>query len=197
MNNFFDIVAPIYEKLHFGAQKTFDKIKSIVIFEPSDKVIDLGGGTGRIANFLTNKVNKITVVDTSEKMLKQCQQWHPELSCVHAEAQSLPFADNSVNKIIIVDAFHHFQNQEQVVKEIKRVLAENGKVVIEEFNPLKMIGKLVIIIEKLFLMGSVFYNPLSLADLFSVNGFKVRLIDENKASYYLIGEKKYFNHLVD
>jgi demethylmenaquinone methyltransferase/2-methoxy-6-polyprenyl-1,4-benzoquinol methylase len=187
--NLFDVLAPIYEKIHFGAKKTFDKIKSIVIFEPLDKVVDLGGGTGRIARFLRNKVQKITVVDTSEGMLKQCRRRHPELSCVHAEAQNLPFADDSINKVIVIDAFHHFQNQKQVVKEIKRVLAKNSKVVVEEFNPLKITGKLVIIMEKLFLMGSIFHTPLSLADLFSSNGFKVRLIDENRASYYLIGEK--------
>ena len=102
MNNFFDIVAPIYEKLHFGAQKTFDKIKSIAIFESSDKVVDLGGGTGRIANLLADEVQKITVVDTSEGMLKQCRQRHPKLSCIQAKAQNLPFADDSVNKVIIV-----------------------------------------------------------------------------------------------
>lgn len=189
MKNFFDIVAPIYERFHFGAQKTFDKISSIVIFEPLDITIDLGGGTGRIAKFLANKVQKVTVVDTSERMLKQCRRRHPELSCIHAEAQSLPFADNSVNKVIIIDAFHHFKNQNQVVQEIKRVLAKNGKVVIEEFNSLKMTGKFLIIIEKLFLLGSTFHHPLSLANLFSKNGFEVRLVDEKKVSYYLIGEK--------
>ena len=191
MNNFFDIVAHIYEKLHFGAQKTFDKIKSIAIFESSDKVVDLGGGTGRIANLLADEVQKITVVDTSEGMLKQCRQRHPKLSCIQAKAQNLPFADDSVNKVIIVDAFHHFQDQKQVVREIERVLVKNGKVVVEEFNPLRMIGKMVVIMEKIFLMGSAFYTPASLADLFSSNGFKIQLINEHRTSYYMIGEKIY------
>lgn len=187
--NFFDLVAPIYEKIHFGAQKTFDKIKSIVIFEQTDKVIDLGGGTGRITKFLTNKVKKITIIDASKSMLKQCERRHPQLSCIQAEAQKLPFADESIDKIIIIDAFHHFQNQQQVVKEIKRALTKNGKVILEEFNPLTVIGKLIIIMEKLFLMGSIFHTPMSLANLFTDNGFKVRLIDENKPTYYLVGEK--------
>lgn len=186
---FFDIVAPIYERVHFGAQETFDKIKSVVVFEQSDKVIDLGGGTGRIAKFLENKVQKVTVVDTSEGMLKQCRQRHPRLSCLYVEAQNLPFSDENINKVVIIDAFHHFQNQKQVVKEIKRVLVKNGKVVVAEFNPTKMAGRLAMVMEKLFLMGSVFHSPSSLVNLFSSNGFKVRLIDEDRASYYLIGEK--------
>lgn len=194
MTNFFDNVAPIYDRFHFGARKTFDKIKSIVFFNPSDTIVDLGGGTGRIARFLINKVQKITVVDISKKMLKQCQRRHPKLYCAQAEAQSMPFADNSIDKIIIIDAFHHFPNQKQVVQEIKRVLIKNGKVIIEEFNPQKIIGKLIMIAEKLLFMGSVFHTPLSLADLFSDNEFKIRLIDENKVSYYLIGEKIVLNN---
>lgn len=189
MRNFFDIIAPVYGMLNFDAKKSSDKIKSIAIFELSDKVVDLGGGTGRIANLLANEVQKITVVDASEGMLRQCRQRHPKLSCIQAKAQNLPFADDSVNKIIIVDAFHHFQDQKQVVKEINRVLVKNGKVVVAEFNPLKMVGKLVIVMEKLFMMGSIFHSSSSLVDLFSSNGFKVRLIDEDRTSYYLTGEK--------
>lgn len=71
---FFDIVAPVYEKFRFDARKTFNTIKSIVIFEPSNKVIDSGGGTGRVAKFLANKVQKVIVVDISKRMIKQCQR---------------------------------------------------------------------------------------------------------------------------
>lgn len=189
MMNFFDMIAPVYEGFHSGGQKTFNKIRSTVIFDPLDLVVDLGGGTGRIAKYLANKVQKITVVDASEKMLRQCLLRHRALSCVHAYAQNLPFADNSVNKVVVVDSFHHFRNQKQVVEEIRRILTKNGKVVIEEFNPLTVAGKMVAVMEKLFGMNSVFYPPLTLADLFSKDGFKVQLIDEDRASYYLIGEK--------
>ena len=189
MKNFFDVVAPIYENLHFGGKKTSDKIKSIVIFEPQDNIVDLGGGTGRTAKYFANKVQKVTVVDASGGMIRQCLQRHPELSCVHAEAQNLPFADDSVSKIIIVDAFHHFQNQKQVIKEIKRVLNKNGKVIIEEFNPAKIFGKLIVIIEKMFCLGSHFHSPTSLMNLFSMNGFKARIVNENKSTYYLVAEK--------
>ncbi len=187
--NFFDIVAPVYEKFHFGALRTFNKIKSAVIIKTSDRVVDLGGGTGRIAKFFAGKVSKVIVVDVSEEMINQCRKRHPEFSCVRAEAQNLPFADNSIDKVIIIDAFHHFQNQKLVVKEIKRVLHRNGKVIIEEFNPLTTFGKLVVVVEKFLLMHSVFHQPSSLADLFMRERFKVDLIDENKSSYYLIGEK--------
>jgi len=188
MKNFFDIIAPIYEKIHFGAEKTFKKLESITYFQSSDNVLDLGGGTGRISRFLANKVEKIVVVDSSQKMIGGCKK-HAGLLCMFAQAEELPFPEQSFNKIIVIDAFHHFQNQKQVVKEIKRVLANNGKVVIEEFNPVKMFGKLIVIIEKMFCLGSHFYSPTSLMNLFSMNGFKARIVNENKSTYYLIAEK--------
>ncbi|HBE90115.1 MAG: hypothetical protein A3E37_04840 [Candidatus Andersenbacteria bacterium RIFCSPHIGHO2_12_FULL_46_9] len=188
MKNFFDIIAPIYEIIHFGAEKTFRKIESIAYFKSSDNVLDLGGGTGRISRFLANKVEKIVVVDCSQKMIKGCKK-HPGLLCVYAQAEELPFPEQSFSKIIVVDAFHHFQNQKQVVKEIKKVLVNNGQVVIEEFNPVKMFGKLIVIIEKMFCLGSHLHSPASLENLFSMNGFKTRIVNENKSTYYLMAEK--------
>lgn len=70
MMNYFDILAPIYEKFHRGARKTFDKINAIEHFEKQDEVIDLGGGTGRIAKFFVGVVKKVTVVDPSKKMIE-------------------------------------------------------------------------------------------------------------------------------
>jgi len=188
MKNFFDIIAPIYEKIHSGAEKIFKKLESITYFQSSDNVLDLGGGTGRISKFLANKVKKIVVVDSSQNMIGGCKK-HAGLFCVFAQAEELPFSEQSFNKIIVINAFHHFQNQKQVIKEMKRVLANDGRVVIEEFNPVKMFGKLIVIIEKMFCLGSHFHSPISLINLFSMNGFKARIVNENKSTYYLIAEK--------
>jgi len=121
MKNFFDIIAPIYERIHFGAKKTFKKIESITDFQSSDNVLDLGGGTGRISRFLANRVEKIVVVDSSQKMIEGCKK-HAGLLCVFAQAEGLPFPKQSFNKIIVIDAFHHFQNQKQVVKPNNDIL---------------------------------------------------------------------------
>lgn len=194
MWNFFDLVAPIYEKFHFGAEKTFKKIESIVRFQTSDTVLDVGGGTGRVSRFLANtanrgnKVKKIVVADASQKMIERCKK-HAGLSCVLAQAEKLPFPERYFDKILVVDAFHHFQNQKQVVKEMQRVLANNGTIIMEEFNPAKMFGKLIVVLEKIFCLGSRFHTPLSLKNLFATNGFKVKIIDESKSTYYLVAEK--------
>ena len=189
MRNHFDIIAPIYEKLHSGAKETFARIESMVSFESTDKVLDLGGGTGRIGRFLVDKVNSVVVVDSSKKMIDQCRQKYPKLSCICSDVKNLPISSDSINKIIVVDAFHHFQDQEQTIKEIKRVLVKNGEIIIEEFNPTSMIGKLVVLMEKIFCMSSVFHSPELLCNLFLSNGFSAKVFTKKRGSYYLVAKK--------
>lgn len=188
MKPFFDFVAPIYEKFHFGARKTFKKIEAIANFKSTDVVLDLGGGTGRIAKFLVGKVQSIAVVDTSEKMIVECKK-HSGISCAVGSGESLPIANNSVDKIILIDAFHHMKNQGQVITEMKRVLKTGGKIIIEEFNPSTLGGKLITIFERILKLGSVFHRSDSLANLFSIGGFSTQLFDVKKKSYYLVAIK--------
>lgn len=189
MKNIFDFIAPVYERVHYGALETFKELERISGgFNGQDVVIDLGGGTGRIAKFLAGKVKSITVFDLSEEMIKQCQN-HSSLVCVVASGESLPIENNFADKIIIVDAFHHIKNQEAVIKEVKRVLKPQGRVLIEEFNPLVFWGKLAVLAEKILGLGSIFHKHSALADLFSKQGFRVKIFNENKSSYCLVAEK--------
>lgn len=188
MKNFFDFVAPVYERLHINAYDTFKKIEEIGNFSISDTVVDIGGGTGRIARFLAGKVKRVTVIDSSLKMIEQCRK-HSGINCVIAGGEKIPLENDSVDKIIIVDAFHHIHGKSETIMEIKRILRQNGKVIIEEFNPLTFGGKLIVIFEKILRLNSVFYEPSALADLFLKNGFKVNLFDEKNKSYYIVAEK--------
>lgn len=101
----------------------------------------------------------------------------------------MPCADGTIDKIILIDAFHHIPEQPKSIQEMKRVLKENGKIIIEEFNPQTIIGKFIVLSENLFRMQSTFYTPGALKGLFTDNGFNVRIIDENKKSYYLVATK--------
>lgn len=188
MKNLFDVIAPVYEWLPINAKRTFKKIEEIGNFSVSDVVVDVGGGTGRIAQFLVGKVKSITVIDSSCKMIEECKK-HSGVTCVVADGEKMPIKSGSADKIILVDAFHHISNQSAAITEIKRILRKNGKVIIEEFNPLTFGGKAIVIFEKILRLGSNFYKPLLLVDIFQRSGFKVALSDEKKKSYYIVAEK--------
>ena|SRR3989344_2056626 len=185
---FFDLVAPIYGKIRPGAENIFQKLTSVAEFKSNDIVIDLGGGAGNLATFFVGKVQDIIVVDPSEQMIRQCGN-HSGVSCMVGSGEKLPFADGVADKIILVDAFHHIQDQVKTIREIKRVLKPNGVVVFVEYNPATFGGKAVVIFEKIMRMGSTFYKPTDLASMFSKRGFKTTLFDESKKNYYLVAEK--------
>ncbi len=185
MMSFFDLVAPVYDALHIGARKTARTVAALAEFKPTDRVLDLGGGTGRVARFFVGSVASVTVADPSEKMLAQCKR-KQGLACVLAEAEHLPFADASFEKVIIVDAFHHFANHERVIAEVRRVLVPGGRAILEEFNIGTFAGKFGQRMEWLFGMQSHFFTPPDLAALWQQHGFTTTTTDREKKVYYLV-----------
>ena len=153
-------------------------------------MLDLGGGTGRVAKFFTDRVQEIIVVDNSKGMILQCEK-HAGVNCIFGDAENIPCDDSYFNKIIIVDSFHHFRDQEKAIKEIKRVLREKGKVIIEEVNFGRFGNWLLEKLETIAGAKSKITSPQSLTDLFSKNQFKAKLFNENRSGYYLIAEKFY------
>lgn len=188
MKNFFDRVAPFYERLHGGAEKTFGRISVLANFQLTDRVLDIGGGTGRISQFLVGKVAEVIVLDPSEKMIEECKK-HLGLTCQVGSGEQISCADESIDKIMLVDAFHHIADQKKVLSEIRRVLKPDGLVVIEEFNPERMSGRLVVFFERIFGLGSTFHSPEKLGRFFENSGFAVRLLDRERREYYLLARK--------
>ncbi|MCR4328428.1 MAG: class I SAM-dependent methyltransferase [Patescibacteria group bacterium] len=188
MSSFFDILAPVYDVLHIGSRRTFRNIEKIAEFTPVDVVVDVGGGAGRIARFLVGRVARVIVLDPSEGMVRQCRK-REGLECVLGGAEKIPCDDSSVDKIILVDAFHHISAQLAAVREMRRVLKPGGKIIFEEFNPETLGGKYVMVFEWLFRMGSTFYTPAALARLFSEHDFEVRVVNRGRKAYYAVARR--------
>ncbi len=202
--NLFNLVSPIYEKVISGNQATFEALFKLGDFKKTDRVLDLGGGTGRIAKFFVGKVEEIVVLDVSKGMISQCQK-HQGINCVLGKAERIPFGDgffersekqgsersegSYFDKMIIVDAFHHFRNQKIAVQEIRRVLKENGRVIIEEVNFGRLGNWLVEKLETIFGSKSKILSAESLSQLFSEKGFRTKLFDKKGSGYYLTAEK--------
>lgn len=49
----FDFVAPLYDRFRFSETKTVSRIKELGHFSSRDRVLDIGGGTGIIAQYLS------------------------------------------------------------------------------------------------------------------------------------------------
>ena len=120
-------------------------------------MVDIGGGTGRVAQVLSDTGCQVVVVDVSAGMLKRVHG-KPGLIPLMADAAALPFRSGCVSRVLIVDALHHIKRQPETIRELCRLLEPGGVGVVVEPDTRVFLVKLIVIMEFILLMGSHFLN---------------------------------------
>jgi len=135
-----------------------------------ERVLDVGGGTGRGAGAIegTDRV----VVDAAAGMVRESRR--KGLEAVRGDAARLPFADESVDALLVVDAFHHFGDPDGALREAARVLRPGGVVVVRDFDPTAPVGRLIEAGERLWGFDSTFVAPERLARRMGSAGLDAR-----------------------
>jgi len=152
-------------------------------------LLDAGGGTGRVSGQLAPFVDQLVISDESAKMLAQARE---KLLCCTAvsHVETLPFASNSFDRVMVVDALHHFGSQRHAIAELVRVLKPNGRLVIEEPDLHQFNVKLIAIAEKVALMRSKFYTPEAIRDMVAAHGLQTRIETDGRFAAWVIAEKQ-------
>lgn len=177
----FNWIAPFYDRV-FGAMD-HDALFAHLAAAPGDVALDIGGGTGRVAQRLRGLGVQVIVVDPSPGMLRHARI--KGLPAARALAERLPFAGDSIDRIYIVDAFHHFAQQKEAALDLVRILRPGGRLVIEEPDLRRLAVKFVALAEKAALMQSHFYSPPALADLFIAAGAELVAITHDRISAHV------------
>lgn len=182
----FCLLAPIYDRVITTVQP--ERLRALLRLStlPQGELLDVGGGTGRVAQTLAGYVGRTIVLDESPGMLQQAKDKGLLTTC--AQAERLPFPDNTIPHILMVDAFHHMTDQTQTVAELLRVLAPGGRLVIEEPNIEHRAVKLVALAERLALMRSRFQPPAKMKGIFETAGGQVTLTRDG-SNFWLVVEK--------
>jgi len=172
VNRHFDLLAPFYDRLiRFLKLK---KLRRLLQLPVEGRLLDAGGGTGRVSARLLPWVQEIVVSDLSPPMLRQAKA-KGGLQPVCAHAEKLPFADDCFDRVLVVDALHHFCDPQAAVRELIRVLKPGGRMVIEEPDIRHWAVKAVALAERIALMGSRFLPPAEIARIAGEKGDPVRL----------------------
>ena len=109
---------------------------------PNSRVLDLAGGTGDVTALFASRLAKagnICLADYSQEMIKVARdrmldQGLSNIDFAVAQAESLPFRSDYFNCVSISFGFRNFTDKELALKEIYRVLAPGGILLILEFS---------------------------------------------------------------
>jgi demethylmenaquinone methyltransferase/2-methoxy-6-polyprenyl-1,4-benzoquinol methylase len=107
------------------------RLKALLKLPPNSRLLDGGGGTGRVSQHFAAPESTVVLCDVNQSMLNQTKSKEGLLP-LQADAVALPFPAESVDGILVVDALHHFMNPQPIVDEMLRVLNPNGRLLIEE-----------------------------------------------------------------
>lgn len=184
----FNFIASVYDAT-FGRNIDHDILVHVDI-EHGHRLLDVGGGTGRVSVLFKPVSEKIIVADLARKMLYEAQE--KRLCCIQTLSEYLPFEDGSFDRIIIVDALHHVADQRKTLNEMWRLLAPGGKIVIEEGDIHHWLVKLVAWGEKLLCMRSHFIRPEKLVSMCHFDHkAEVELIQERGVAWVIIFKRAY------
>ena len=190
VQNMFDKISPKYDFFNHLTTFYIDKYwryKFVNKLPINDniKVLDIATGTGDVIIEIYSKNRTINGfgLDCSNNMLKIAKKKsiNKEMSNIKYQqgyAEKLPFEDNSIDIITISFGIRNFNNYEQALQEIKRVLKPNGTLAILEFcrpkNSLFQVlfsfyfNKIIPIIGKVITGEKIFdYLPESVNNFFS------------------------------
>ena len=127
--NFWDRNAKIYDR--FMRKDTAAYTQMYKLLRPvvqHKTVLELATGTGLIAKHIVNAAQCIEATDASADMIAEAKQGNCS-SKLHFSVQDmfhLPYADQSFDVVIVSNALHIIPQPEKALREICRVLKDDG-----------------------------------------------------------------------
>jgi len=115
--------------------KTLPVLQRAANVQSGERVLDLACGTGEFERRLLEQRPGVQVVgvDLAPAMVERARAKLVGQSGVRfeqADVHDLPFAEDSFDVAVCANTFHYFTHPDQVLREVRRVLRQNGRLVI-------------------------------------------------------------------
>ena len=135
--NFWDRNAGLYDCFMRKDRAVYEKMYELIRPVVKDKtVLEVATGTGLIAKHIVKVAARIEATDASSKMIAEAKRGNCSAK-LHFSVQdmfSLPYAGNSFDVVIVSNALHIVPQPEKSLREIKRVLKDDGVLIAPTFT---------------------------------------------------------------
>ena len=135
--NFWDRNAGLYNRFmrkdRAAYEKMYELIRPVV---KAETVLELATGTGLIAKNIVKSANHIEATDASAEMIAEAKRDNSSAK-LHFSVQDmfcLPYADKSFDVVIVSNALHIVPQPEKALREIRRVLKDDGVLIAPTFT---------------------------------------------------------------
>lgn len=97
-----------------------------------DYVLDVGCGRGEYVQDLLNFTSNAFGIETSAEKLHDCVHLHPELRdrVFAIGAEKMPFPNSHFDVVVVNEVLEHISDQDSALGEIRRILKNNGKLLL-------------------------------------------------------------------
>jgi ubiquinone/menaquinone biosynthesis C-methylase UbiE len=137
-----------------------DQTIALMNIQPSDRILDLGCGTGWVSRRLARMANAGEVVglDVADEMLHRAEEASSEFNNIRyvwGSAENIPALDGLFTKVLSVESFYYYADQNKALRELKRVMAPGGQLFIlinlykDNHYSLRWVGELKVPVQAL------------------------------------------------
>lgn len=165
-------------------------LRELLDLHPSVALIDIGGGTGGLADSLATDCRELVVLEPEASRVEYGRVRHPHLRFVEGRAETIPFPAESFDRAMAIVSFHHVTDQRRALEEIHRVLKPSGRLVVQELDPTRGRGKLACFMENtLRHYDLAFLEPAALQRELEAASFRNVFVQSAGQGYFAAADK--------
>jgi SAM-dependent methyltransferase len=121
-----------YDQTRSASPSVLRPLREALEGAPGRRLADIGGGTGNYALALKREGWEPVVVDRSAEMLARAAA--KGLEVVEADAQQLPFENESFDAAMMISMLHHVEDRGGALAEARRILRPGGRLVLKGYT---------------------------------------------------------------
>jgi SAM-dependent methyltransferase len=133
----YDAIADQYDRRY--AVQTYggvrDTIHGVLGPQPLAAILDIGCGTGHWLAAMRGCARIVAGMDLSAGMLTRAHAAAPDAVLVQARAEQPPFAAATFDRIVCVNALHHFADRDAFFADARRMLRPGGALLTIGLDP--------------------------------------------------------------
>jgi SAM-dependent methyltransferase len=129
----FDSIAEVFDRIGELEGGPLRQYLETVFPAHGDRALDLGCGSGRHSTMLAARYHQVLAVDISEPMLQIARARHaqPNITYQQRDLRDVRVVtDGRFNLVFSVNTLHHVSDLEQVLRQIRDLVAPGGRVVL-------------------------------------------------------------------